>query len=231
MKSRLLSLLFLVAAAIPAGATVTLNYQFGTCFTSTSTAVPDGTLWALIGDTNSSGTFTNGFATNASLTGTQANAVFTTGQLVTTGSVIGGDTVLAVGSFNGAGPGTTADTLILALGVNGAAAGQNFAFYWFPGSTFTTGLNTVGNEIGGINTLLDDIIGGTGPMSLGADGSTLSVGAATAEAGGVTSNAGFTAVSVSEFTAALIPEPSTALLGALSALGLLRRRRLQLASV
>ena len=216
MKSRLLSLLFLVAAAIPAGATVTLNYQFGTCFTSTSTAVPDGTLWALIGDTNSSGTFTNGFATNASLTGTQANAVFTTGQLVTTGSVIGGDTVLAVGSFNGAGPGTTADTLILALGVNGAAAGQNFAFYWFPGATGTTTIH-VGTQVGGINSLLSEA--GLDAMTLPANGAQVSPGAANSDNAGSIANSRFTAVN-------LVPESSTALLGALGALGLLRRRRI-----
>ena len=238
MKSKLFLVALLAAAALPASATVSLSYQFGVARDMHGVAVPDGTLWAIVGDTNADGLFPGGFSTNASIYGlpaAQALNTFYFGQTLAVGSALGEDRVLAMGGFNGTEnnglTGIAASFLMLPLGVNGAAAGQNFAFYWFPGSTFTTGLNTVGNEIGGINTLLDDIIGGTGPMSLGADGSTLSVGAATAEAGGVTSNAGFTAVSVSEFTAALIPEPSTALLGALSALGLIRRRRLQLASV
>ena len=234
MKSKLFLVALLAAAALPASATVSLSYQFGVARDMHGVAVPDGTLWAIVGDTNADGLFPGGFSTNASIYGlpaAQALNTFYFGQTLAVGSALGEDRVLAMGGFNGTAnnglTGLAASVLMLTLGVNGAAAGQNFAFFWFPGSAFTAGLNTVGNEIGGINTLLDDKSGGTGPMHLGADGSALSVGAATAEAGGVTSNAAFTAVSLSELSSSLIPEPSTTLLGALGALGLLRRRRPQ----
>ena len=222
MKSKLLTLLFLAAAAIPASATVNLALQMGVCFNASSVAIPDGTLWALIGDTNGSGTFTNGFATNTSLTQSQANAVFTTGQSLSVGTVIGGDTILAMGAFNGTASGLTGlytNTVTLAIGSNGAVAGQNFAFYWFPGVTYVAGTDHVGTQVGGINTLIADSNAGTESMVIPADGLTTAPGAANSDAGGTIANSRFTAVN-------LVPESSTALLGALGALGLLRRRRI-----
>ena len=237
MRLTLLFVSLLAAAALPASATITLNCQFGVARDMYGVAVPDGTLWAIVGDTNADGTFPGGFSTNASIYGlpsAQALNTFYFGKVLAVGGAIGGDRVLAMGGFNGTAndglTGLAVSVVSLTFGVNGAASGQNFAFYWFPGSAFTTGVNTVGREIGGINSLVVDNSGGLDPMTLGADTSLLTVGAATASAGGVTSNAAFTAVSLSEVTGSLIPEPSTALLGALGTLALLRRRRQQLAS-
>jgi len=224
MKSKLLPLLLLAAVALPASATVVLNFQVGVCFNSSSVAVPDGTLWAIIGDTNASSSFTGGFTTNASLASAGASQAFTTGQTLAVGQVLGGDTILAMGGFTGAADtgftGLAVGALTLTLGQNGAVAGQDFAFYWFPGKTYSSGgNNTVGTQVGGINSLIPDAVAGTDPMVIPADGNTTAPGAANSDLSGTIPNSRFAAVN-------LVPESSTALLGALGALGLLRRRRI-----
>ncbi len=222
MKTKL-ALLILVTATLPAGATVLLNTQFGAAFTSANTTVADGTLWVLIGNTNADASIA-GTAINSTLIAATANTLFTAGQSINLGSVIGGDTVFAMGGFNGAAPGIDASALTLTYGVNGTAANQAFAFFWFPGATFagdpiTSGSSakTIGSQVGGLNTTSADGVFDIG-MTLPADGWIGSSGAANVDGGGTLADSRFTAVN-------LIPEPSAALLGAIGALGLLRRRR------
>lgn len=222
MKTKLA--LLLIAAALPSGATVLLNTQFGTAFDSSGVAVADGTLWVLIGNTNGDGSIA-GTTINSTLIDTTANTLFTVGQSINLGSVIGGDTVFAMGGFNGAAPGIDASALTLTYGVNATAASQTFAFFWFPGATYggsdpiTSGSSptVIGSQVGGINTTSADGVFDIG-MTLPADGFQGSSGAATSDGGGTIADSAFQAVN-------LIPEPSAALLGALGALGLLRRRR------
>jgi hypothetical protein len=214
--------LFLLAAlVVPASAAVTLNTQFGSAFDSLGATVPDGTLWALVVDTNNDGIFT-GFNNNGSLSSTiAADTFFTAAQSISLGTVLNGNTVFALGGFNGAGPGITADTIVINYGTNGAAAALTYAIYWFPGATYSgPGAQTIGSQVGGLNTTSND--GGLfdAGMVLPNDGGLISTGAATVDGGGSIANSTFTAVNLT-----VIPEPSAALLGAIGALGLLRRRR------
>jgi len=224
MKAKLVALL-LLALGGSAMATVTLNTQFGTAYSSTGTAVPDGTLWILVVDTNDNNLFGGGnMGLNSSLTAQQANATFSIGQALSVGSTLGSDTIFAMGGFNGAGTGlglgATGNGLSgLSLGTNGLAAGLDFTFYYFPGVTYNSGgPNLVGTQVGGINRSGADAGALLDGMVIPSDGAQTSPGAANSDFGGSVTNAQFTAVN-------LIPEPSTALLGAIGALGLLRRRR------
>lgn len=221
MKLKAIGLVFASMLGI-ASATVTLQTQFGIATDVNGVALPDGTLWALVVDTNVDSTFAGGFGLNSSLTEVGAQAAFTIGQSITLGGNFGSDTIFAMGGFNGftnnATLGLTADVLELTLGQNGLAAGRNFAFYYFPGVTYTGNSAILGSQIGGIHSGAD-ANAGLDAMIIPADGATVSPGAATSELGGSVSAAGFQAVN-------LIPEPSAALLGAIGALGLLRRRRI-----
>lgn len=215
------TLLLFAALVVPASAAVTLNTQFGSAFNSSGVAVADGTLWALVVDTNNDGIFT-GFSNNGSLAGNAAaaNTFFTGNQSLSLGTVLNGNTVFALGGFNAAGPGITADTVVLNYGTNGTAAALSYAFYWFPGATYSgPGVQTIGSQVGGLNTTSNNGIFDAG-MVLPNDGSLISTGAANVDGGGTIPDATFQAVNLT-----VIPEPSAALLGAIGALGLLRRRR------
>ena len=216
MKIKLISLLF-AAAVLPAAASVTIQTQFGTAFTSSSATVATGTKWALVVDANNDGLFYGGFSTASSLNSAGANLVFTTGQVISLGSTLGSDRVFALGTFNGAGPGITDGPVNLSLGVNGVATGLKYAFYWFPGATGTTSI-TVGSQVGGLSRAVAEA--GLGAMVIPADGANVPQGAANSDASGTVPNSSFTAVNLNA-----VPEPSAVLLGAIGALGLLRRRR------
>lgn len=217
MKSYILSLL--IASVAPAFATITLNTQFGVAYNSLGVAVPDGTAWIMVVDANNDSSFAGGFGLEGTLA--NANSTFSTGQVITNNSVLGSDFVFAMGSFNGTGSGLTGASLdAVTFELNSAAglvANRAFAFYWFPGATIVNGQIVVAGEVGGIHSAVD--AANVGAMTIPNDGATLPSGAATSgDAGGSLPNSRFTAVQ-------LIPEPSTMLLGAFGALGLLRRRR------
>jgi hypothetical protein len=222
MKAKI-ALSILLFASLPAGAVVTLEMQMGAAFDSGSTPVSDGDLWALVVDTDNNSTFT-GFGLNGTMNQASANLFFTIGQSLSLGTVIGGNTIFAMGAFNGDSgsgiPGLTVDNILVNYGTNGTAAGLNVAFYWFPGTVYTGGASeTIENQVGGMNSILDESgVTGLQPMVLPTDGVFIGWGAANADGGGSLPNASFTAVN-------LIPEPSAALLGSLGVLVLLRRRR------
>jgi hypothetical protein len=211
---------------------VTIATQFGQAFlVDGTTLVPDGTLWAAIVDTNNNSALP-GMSVNSSLAQTAAtgqagidsiNGLFA-GKSLALGSLFGGDAVIAMGGFASGGvgvAGATAPTLSLSLGgANGTATGRIYGFYYFPGVTFTSEGETynVGGSIGGINTTLADANTATDGMIIPTDTFVVTQGASTANLGGIIPTSSFTAV-------ALVPEPSAALLGAIGALGLLRRRR------
>lgn len=213
-----LTALALIASATSAFASVTLTTGFGVAYTSTGVAVPDGTLWALVVDTDGNSTFSGGFGLNSTLTESGANSVFTLGQTLAVGTLLGGDAIFAMGGFNGTAvagmAGLSLDSVTTNYGTNGLAAGKNIAFYWFPGATVAN--PKVGSQVGGFNSNTDAAV--LGGMVLPPDGANVPVGGGTTDLGGTLPNARLTAVN-------LIPETSTALLGALGALGLLRRRR------
>lgn len=223
MKTKLL-LFSSLACASSAFATITLNTAFGVASNSAGTAVPDGTLWALVVDGGNS-SFAGGFGLNATMTAAGANVDFVSGQTFSLGSLFGSDRVFALGGFNGAGSqsiaGSTFDAISLDPVTNTAlVAGRQAAFYFFPGVTFTSAgaTYTIGSQIGGINGAADVNSGTEAGLIIPADGSTVGFGLGTSALGGSVADSSFRSV-------VLIPEPSSALLGVLGGSLLLRRRR------
>ena len=205
-------------------ATISMNTTFGLCRNLAGAAlVPDGTLWVMIVDTNGDNALPQ-LALNSGIS-TSLQSPFWYANL-SLGSVVANDTVFAMGSFNGTANGFTgadvASVSDLALGTLGLTAGRNFGFYWFPGVTYTGPANQVvgwgGGSVGAINSTTGDANLGYDPMTIPAEGGSTAPGSGSIELGGEQANTKFNAV-------AIVPETSTALLGALGALGLLRRRR------
>jgi hypothetical protein len=218
-----------LALATQLGATVKLDTQFGLATDSNGVAVPDGTLWALIvdnGDNRFGGTFgldtslKTFAATNAGL----INSTFA-GKSLSIGSTFSGDTIFAVGGFNGeallnyvGGTSNTVEGLDTTL--NGLSTGANFAFLYFPGVRFLTESDTysIGSQIGGVNSSIPDAGASIGGLVIPAEGS-VALGVSTpGDLGGSFPADSFQAIN-------LVPEPSSAFLASLGALGLLRRRR------
>lgn len=223
----------LVATSGISFATITISTQFGQAFDIDGMPVSDGTLWALIVNADGNSTLPGGMLTDGSglsaaytLNSSLVEEIFG-GKTIGLGSNFGGDIVFGMGAFNGFADlgvaGSTTNGLAgLELGVNGLATGRAFGFYFFPGVTYTgEGTYNIGDQVGGISTLLSDDNAGTVGMVIPADGASIFTGANTdaeGELGGSMTDSAFTAV-------ALVPEPSAALLGAMGALCLLRRRR------
>ena len=216
----------LLMTALPLSA-VTLQFQSGThTLIDGTTAVPDGTFWALVVD-NGDNLMPGGLAPNTSLTA--ANEASILGAFVGTslgvGTTIGSDTVFAVGGFDSTVSGQLGVLFAVrsfALGSNGTAGNRNYGFYFFPGITYSnaplTALDGV-YQIGGIHSSINDVDAGVEGMVLPAsDAATVTQGAAEASVGGT--------IPASRFAAAVaVPEPSTAALGLLAGLGLMVRRR------
>lgn len=208
-----------------ANALVTINLSVGTALLANGTTpVPDGTLWVVVLDTNSSSSLpamtlnSSIFETAQTTVGlASVNSTFATGQNIALGTLIGGDAVFGIGGFS-SGLAGFAGGAAPALADLTLPAGRNYGFYFFPGVTFTTEAATyqVGGSVGGIHTGVDD--GPIGAMVVPPDGNLVDSGANSVSVGGSIANSRFTAVT-------LIPEPSAALLGAVGVLGLLRRRR------
>lgn len=225
MKSKLIALAF-AGFVGTASATISLQTQFGV-FSYDSSPVADGTLWALVVDANNDSQFFGGFGLNSSLGLAGATSSGLLSSNIALGTSLGGDTVFALGGFNGFAnngiAGLTADVLELTLGTNGLTAGRAFAFYYFPGVEFTNDAATyaVLGAAGGIHAGADPDAGLPDAMFIPADGNAVTLGAANSDLGG-------TLLSDSNFASVgqIVPEPSAALLSALGALGLLRRRRI-----
>lgn len=223
MKTKLIVSLFAIMV-IPASA-VTINVFSGAYRNSAGSAVPDGTLFALVADTDGSGTFGGAasFGTNNSMAAPQSLGLFTQGQTLTTGTLLGGDTIFGLGAINGValGDGPGIADKVFAFTLTGATSGLNYAIFWFPGGTLngagTTG--TVGAQAGGISNLVAG--GGNTAMTIPTNNAaSVNQGALDTANGGAISTSRFNA-----FATKPVPEPSAAVLGAIGALGLLRRRR------
>ncbi len=224
MKFKLIASLFVVMV-IPASA-VTINVFSGAYRNSSAATVPDGTLFALVADTDLSGTFGGAlsFGTNASLSAPQSLGLFTQGQTLTIGGLLGGDSIFGLGTVNGVALGDGAGIIdkVFAFTLTPATSGLNYAIFWFPGGTLNGAgtIGTIGAQAGGINNLVAG--GGNTGMTIPTNN------AASVNQGALDiNNSG--AVPISRFnafaTSGAVPEPSAALLGAIGALGLLRRRR------
>lgn len=227
----------LVVFVIPSQATISLNVQFGVATDSSGVSVADGTLWALVADTDDNNIFT-GFGLNSNLSDSaMADTYFNVNQPLAIGQSIDGDVVVAMGAFNGSaefGVAGVISTLLADMAYDssptgtGVAENRDFAFYWFPAATYTGAGSysiatnyseaSIGNQVGGINVATADAGAGTGAMVFPSDGSlTDPIGANTSELGGSVANSSFQAV--------MIPEPSALALLGLGSLFLLRRKR------
>lgn len=211
----------LIALSTGAGnATISLTTQFGVATDSSSVAVPDGTLWALIVDSDAVNGGLPQLNVNSGISASLSSPFWY--KNLSVGGTVNSDQVFAMGAFNGTTAAGIAGAWIGGLSNLTLPAGKNFGLYWFPGVTFTgdgTYLvgNGLGHQVGGINsTTVED--GADIGMVVPADGFPYTVSASSSALSGAVPAANFVAVSI-------IPEPSSMLLGALGALGLLRRRR------
>jgi hypothetical protein len=217
MKSTLLLAILLAGSA----SAVTINLYTGQFRDSSGVPVPDGTLFALVANSDSGTTLPGGMGLNSTLTNSQANSVFTTGQTIASSSSIGGDTVFFIGAVNGA----TNDTIpglintVVNFNLTAATSGLAYGLYFFPGATLNGGgAIVVGGQVGGLSSSLAEA-GQDAMIIPGSNAANVNQGALDEANAGTLGASRFTAVN-------LIPEPSAAILGAIGALGLLRRRRI-----
>lgn len=227
----LLASLFALSSGAVFGS-VSITTAFGVCRDGASAPVAAGTLWALIVDNGNlslpqMNAVTDGNTSNIATSSVGNPSPFWY-QTLSIGLALGGDTVVAMGGFGDA-TGVQGDTISLlygALSPNGSVlAGRAFGFYWFPGVTYTAPgtypiAQGAGNYVGGVVSLAPDEPGQTLAMYIPPDGNDINAGAVDPTVNGAGG------VPAANFLPTLIiPEPSSMLLGALGALGLLRRRR------
>lgn len=214
MKSKLLLIAICLTAS--ASAAVSLQGSFGDLRDSSGAAVSNGTLFILVGFTGP--TFSGGLTANSSLTEVGANAAFTVGQTVSVGSAFGGaGTIFAIGGTGG----STAEVVLPGLNNAGnVASGNSYAIYWFPGALYVSGTSgTIDDQVGGFSSSTGTSEFSLDGMIIPPNGQDVTQGFGTVSSGGNIANSFTNAVN-------LVPEPSAALLGAIGALGLLRRRRI-----
>lgn len=213
MKTKLFTLTLAFSAC--ASAAVTIQGSFGDLRTSSGALVANGTAFALIGFAGPN--FAGNFTVNTSLGKAGADSVFTTGQTLALNGLLGGGTIFAIGGTGG----PTAEVVLSGLDNSGnIASGNSYAIYWFPGVTYLDGASSfnVGGQVGGYSSSTGAPNFALDGMVIPPNGQDVVQGFATISGGGPTANSVANAV-------ILIPEPSAALLGAIGALGLLRRRR------
>jgi MYXO-CTERM domain-containing protein len=191
------------------------------------TDVPAGALVLFVVDDGSNG-FLGNPAYTGNLTSINDPSLLPANASTDLGSRFGGDMVFGRTAVTTAGqiPFTLSnfDQSFSSAPFNTAGAGRNFAIIWLQDNTIATTGNASGDY--GIIRGLDWIIpSGDGTFTASATPATFAgagVFARVTQAAGDLSNESF-GTATPAFT--LVPEPSAALLGALGALGLLRRRR------
>lgn len=217
MKSKLLLIAICLTAS--ASAAVSLQGSFGDLRDSSGAAVSNGTLFILVGFPVGPA-FSGGLTANSSLTVVGANAAFTAGQTVSVGSAFGGaGTIFAIGGTGG----STAEVVLPGLNNAGnVASGNSYAIYWFPGALYVSGTSgTIDDQVGGFSSSTGTSAFSLDGMIIPPNGQDVTQGFGTVSSGGNIADSLTNAVNLT-----VIPEPSAALLGAIGALGLLRRRRI-----
>ena len=201
------------------------------------TNIATGSLVMLVADTGNNG-FLNlgsGGAVTPGLTGLAGKTITGAQAGLTAGSLFGGDTIVTT-SLSGTG---SIGGIMTGVDIS-SFVNQNFAIVWFNnGSTALNASNIAGQTFGMMRlsdwTLPAADSGATFSMSATDAGGTTTyystsnpttatqVGGGFFTGSGLAADTGSTAIRGASF--AVIPEPSAALLGAIGALGLLRRRR------
>lgn len=223
MNTRILSLAVTSCLlAVTTHAAVSINVAIGRLRSSEAATLPSGTLWALISE-NNSGNLPGGLLVDDSLYNnhdTQSIVNDFAGNTIAIGEIIGGGTVIGVGS-------TTSDSLIDSIvdftaSDYGLSQGDKLGVYWFPGRTISTNTLPVNSfEIGGFHrtTVSPESFGNAG-LVIPADEASL----VTASYYDSTSVSG-TGIAPTEFQAIAVPEPSAMLLICASLIYLIRRKK------
>lgn len=243
--SKVLALAGLLTAASQGATTITGT--LGGTFKANDgvTNATTGSLVMLIADTGNDGFLNLSMAglvgpaaVTPGLSGLSGRTITAAQAGITAGATFGGDTVVNT-SLTGA-SGSIAGIL---AGVDiSAYVSKNFAVVWFNKTPAALGaVGGLANEYFGMIRLSDwtlpaadaglsyalnptDASGAAGYFSTSAATTATQVGAGFFTGSGTAADAGSTAVRSAQFQ--IVPEPSAALLGALGALGLLRRRRI-----
>jgi MYXO-CTERM domain-containing protein len=243
MKNKLTTLgaLALTAASASAAISFSTSAAVGLKANDGTTNIASGTLVLLVVDTGGAGFLdlskladktTPGAITTGSTSGLAIREVNLADASTTVGQTFGGDLIL--GSFSAAGGGSVAP------GFSGSIVGYEnkpFALVWF--TKASAGLSSgLANEFFGIASGADWTLPSTDSGAYTFSGTTNTTTSVYWQLASATSAAqigstGFFSGSGTAGTAAVksaafqvVPEPSAALLGALGALGLLRRRRI-----
>lgn len=230
---KLKSLFMLALLTVSANAAVTLS---GTGLTGAkksdgATNVATGTLALLIVDTAGDGFFNLGtaLAANTALTSTNDPGILTTSANLGIGGTFGGEKILNVLSSPGGG---TFSSFLNNVSIAGFES-KNFAIVWFDAvlASDAPAQAAAGSKWGlirGSDWTLPAADSGSFAMNGTDSGGAATYFAPSALSGGATSTAFRTTngsnLGNTAFT--IVPEPSAALLGAIGALGLLRRRRI-----
>lgn len=231
MKLKTLFILGLLSAS--ASAAVTIG---GTILTSVkgsdgATNIPTGTLGLLIVDVAGNGFFNfgNGLAANSALTPTTDPGVLAASANLGVGTLFGGETILSTFASPGGG---TLSNILSSVSIAGFE-GKSFAIVWFANilkasAPATAPGSSAWGVIRGADWVLPAADSGTFTSSATDANGATSFYAPNASTGGATTTAFRTTdaggnLGSSGFS--VVPEPSAALLGAIGALGLLRRRR------
>jgi hypothetical protein len=231
--SKVLALVAMLTAV--SQATTTITGTTGSAFKDQGgvTNIPSGSLVLLVADGTGNGFLANSLpgAITPGVTGLSGNTITTDQAGLTVGSLFGGDTVIATttagssGSIGG----------FAAFDVTNALS-KNFAVVWFTQAAGSIGAGSYfgilrlsdwtmpsdadGKAYGLSST---DANGATGFYSVSATISAAQIGATGFFTG--TGTGGDASADIKAATFQIVPEPSAALLGAIGALGLLRRRR------
>ena len=205
-----------------------------------TTNIPTGALVMLVADTGTGTGFLDLSAQGAvapGLTGLSGKTITAAQAGIIVGSSFGGDTVVATTL---AGSGGSISTFLPSADISSYVT-KNFAVIWFNVAPATVASNIAGGIATNFGMIrLSDWVfpgsdGGTFSMSPTDASTTTSyyststattatqVGGGFFTGSGTAADTGSTAVRSAQFS--IVPEPSSALLGALGVLGLLRRRR------
>lgn len=222
MKSNVKIAAFLLGSACLSQGAISLS---GTAVTGLATLAPAGTLVLLVVDSPASNFGGSLAPLSGDLTSTSVPPLVIASASITTGETFGGDLVLGRLAVTSAGalPGGFTFENVAAL------QSQRFSLIFIPSlGLASTNANVTSSTtygiVSGSDWILPTVNGGEGFSFSSTDvGGSLSFFRSTVAAG-VSTNATYASSSGANLT--LVPEPSAVLLGAVGALGLLRRRRL-----
>lgn len=246
MKTTIKSLALLTLFSGVGHSAITISGVVGTQFkgNDVSSNMPVGSLFMVIVDTGVTG-FLEGTIANPYTGITPSISGLTTSldpdvaagdASITAGSTFAGDTILATGTNTTAG---VMPTMLTSVGIAGYESAK-FALIWFAKSAATLASQGLANQyygiIAGADWILPTSDAGTFTMSP-TDASpagnyySFSTTITTAQVGSGgfftgSGSAGDPTADVKSASFQIIPEPSAALLGAIGALALLRRRRI-----